>query len=419
VAVERSLISRVVVRPDDLPLVLRQGVRPNHFHDEELQELWQFIVDHYAEYGRGPDREALALEFGEMRYGKPQNSTQYYIDTLLNDHRLVCTREMLAEAAVLVKGSEDEKGDHEAALRLLHDSLITIEQETSLTEDSDTADATAAFERFRNIEERGVMTGIPSGFPFIDAVTGGLQVEQFIVIAGPQKAGKSSILLKMAVAAQLAGYKVLFFSFEMSNEEQENRYWSLSAGVSLFNLTQGGLKPKDWTALDAARVEVEALVPLTWVHDMRRVTTLAGIEAKIDMYSPDIVFVDGMYLMDAEVPGTTNTDTKALTVVSRGMKRMAQNLKITVVGSTQALEWKIGKKQGITTNAIGYTSGFGQDADLLIGLEHAVDQVARMRIMDARNAERQETHVKFDWSKGIIEEDAEWVDKGDDSDDLD
>ena len=42
--------------------------------------------------------------------------------------------------------------------------------------------------------------------------------EQFILFAGQAKAGKSWLMIKSAIAAQEAGKKVLFITFEMSRE---------------------------------------------------------------------------------------------------------------------------------------------------------------------------------------------------------
>jgi replicative DNA helicase len=414
--VERQLISRVVARPEDLPAILRQNVQAKHFHDDELAEVWQFIVDHYSEYGQGPDSEAVRLEFGDFRFNKPANPTQYYVDKLLDDHRLVRTKEVLAEGLSAIKGTRDEPGDHEEALALLHAGLVSIEQETSLTDDTDTSDWSEAFARYREIEEKGdAMTGIATGFPFIDMATGGWQAEQLVIVAGPQKAGKSSALVKMAQAAQAAGYKVLFFSFEMSNQEQIDRYISLMAGVSKWNMKHGKLTKAEWHRLEAIRATSEQMVPITWVHDVRRTTTIAGIEAKIDQHSPDIVFIDGVYMMDAGVKGKTGRDWEALAVLTAGLKRMAQNLKLPVVGSTQALESKFSKKDGLQTKAIGYSATFGQDADVLIGFEKADDNKrARMKIMDARDAGQGTSYIVFDWDTGTIEEDAEYEEDDDD-----
>jgi replicative DNA helicase len=406
----------VVARPEDLPVVLRQNVQAKHFHDDELAEVWQFIVDHFSEYGRGPDNEAVRLEFGDFRFGKPANQTQYYVDKLLDDHRLVRTKEILADAVQLIKGSDDEPGDHDAALGLLHVGLVSIEQETSLTDDTDTSDWSEAFARYHEIEEKGdTMTGIPTGFPFIDRATGGWQPEQLVIVAGPQKAGKSSALVKMAQAAQAARKRSIFFSFEMANNEQDDRYISLMAGVSKWNMKHGQLSRKEWAKLEAARITSEQLIPITWVHDVRRTTTIAGIEAKIDQYSPDIVFIDGVYMMDAGVKGKTGRDWEALAVLTAGLKRMAQNLKLPVIGSTQALESKFSKKDGLQTKAIGYSATFGQDADVLIGFEKADDNKrARMRIMDARDAGQGTSYIVFDWDTGTIEEDAEYEEDDDD-----
>ena len=70
--------------------------------------------------------------------------------------------------------------------------------------------------------------------------------------------------------------------------------------------------------------------------DITATTTPSGLSGKIDEHRPDIVFVDGIYLMENEAghqPGTA----QAYTSLSRSMKRLAQRTGCPVVGTMQAL----------------------------------------------------------------------------------
>ena len=57
------------------------------------------------------------------------------------------------------------------------------------------------------------LLGIPTGFPTIDTVTGGLQRGQLITIVAPPKTGKTTLALQMAHNVHLDGNVVMFQSF--------------------------------------------------------------------------------------------------------------------------------------------------------------------------------------------------------------
>ena len=88
------------------------------------------------------------------------------------------------------------------------------------------------YEEMRHMVDEGTLTGILTGFPTYDNITGGFHDEQFILFAGQAKAGKSWLMMKSAIAAQESGKKVLFVTFEMSlNELGYARYDALVSGT--------------------------------------------------------------------------------------------------------------------------------------------------------------------------------------------
>jgi hypothetical protein len=117
-----------------------------------------------------------------------------------------------------------------------------------------------------------------------------------------------------------------------------------------------------------------------------------------------VVYVDGMYMMEDE-NGEAKGSPQALTNLTRGFKKMAQNLQIPIAISTQVLLWKMDRKRGVTTGSIGYASSFAQDSDVLIGVEKTEDDnICKVKILDGRNVKRMEILVLWDWDEGTFEE---------------
>jgi replicative DNA helicase len=111
--------------------------------------------------------------------------------------------------------------------------------------------------------------------------------------------------------------------------------------------------------------------------------------------------------MDDE-EGEPKGSPQALTNITRSLKRLAQRFDIPVVSTTQVLSWKLNNKKtrAVTADAIGYTSSFAQDADLILGVERNpdIDDQAIIRVVSARSAPTGEVHIKWDWATMEFEE---------------
>ena len=158
--------------------------------------------------------------------------------------------------------------------------------------------------------------------------------------------------------------------------------------------------------------------PFVVTEDTSSLTTVSALAAKVKEFKPDILFVDGVYLMDDE-NGEPKGSPQALTNITRSLKRLAQNADIPVIGTTQVLSWKLGNKKSrkITADSIGYTSSFAQDSDLIVGVESDpdIDNQSIIRVVLARSAPLGEIRINWDWKNMDFTEVGE--DDGDDDSD--
>ena len=82
-----------------------------------------------------------------------------------------------------------------------------------------------AMERLEWVQKTDGLTGVPSGFPALDAITRGWQDGNLIVIGARPGHGKSAIALNMAVAAAVDNnIPTAFFTLEMANSAAK-RLW--------------------------------------------------------------------------------------------------------------------------------------------------------------------------------------------------
>lgn len=399
--IERGLISSIIVSGTIQP-ALDARVTAEFFGAEEHQRAWRYISEHYASYGKVPSVKALKRELPNYTVVRPAEPLDYYLNEVRDQRKHSLITVGMLSAADSMKADEVDK-----AIASLQTSIQQAALEVSVLKDTNLVETWQR--RLQEYEERmkqdHKLRGIPTGFHTLDYNLLGMQPEQLWTIIGLPKSGKSTLLLRIAINAHESGASPLFIGFEMSNEEQESRYDAMVAGINHLDLLSGRLSPENFAKVSKALARRKSMHPFHLSHDMTSALTLTGIAGKIEQYKPSLVVVDGAYMMDDE-NGQDKGTPQALTNITRGFKRLAQHYKIPILISTQALYSKYTKSKGLDANAVGYSSSFVQDSDVVIGAESTEedDSIKLLRIIEARNAARKAFNVHWDWDSGEFSE---------------
>ena len=183
------------------------------------------------------------------------------------------------------------------------------------------------------------MTGTPSGFRDIDAITGGFQPGNLIIVAARPAMGKSAIVANIAEnVAVKRELPVAFFSLEMSEVELAQRFIACRARISGDKLRKGQVSQKDWPKVVRACNELEQ-APL-WFDDSSDLGLL-DLRAKArrlhaqtqDKGGLGLVIVDYLQLMRADDPRANRVE--QVGQMSRGLKILARELEVPVLAISQ------------------------------------------------------------------------------------
>lgn len=400
---ELHLISKVITEKD-LSVPVKLGIKPDHMTGE-WADIWRWLLEFHREHGAVPTERVLEKEYGGITlYDSSDETFSRLSEEIFDAYRKRCIMDALQPA---ITSLNDD--DVSAAVIALTSGLQKAAVETARLRDVDIIqnweNRINRYDEMRNTPN--ALRGIPTGFHGLDKITHGLRPQQFVVFAGEPKRGKSLFALILANSAHIHGKRPLFVSFEMSIEEQEARYDSLISKVPYTRILSGDLDNKDMIKIRKALSIRKNMQPFVFSEDTSSLTTISALASKVREYNPDVLFVDGVYLMDDE-EGEPKGSPQALTNITRGLKRLAQRFDIPVVSTTQVLSWKLQnrKTRAVTADAIGYTSSFAQDADLVLGVERNpdIDDQAIIRVVLARTAPTGEVHVKWDWNTMEFEE---------------
>lgn len=180
------------------------------------------------------------------------------------------------------------------------------------------------------------LTGTPSGFADLDALTGGFQPGNLIVLAARPSMGKSAAATNIAeYAAVEAGVPVALFSLEMSETELAHRFLASQARVSSDDLRKGRVRAEKWPKVLKA-VEKLARAPI-FVDDSSDMSVLelrAKSRRLAARHGLGLVVVDYLQLMRPEGrPDSSRVE--QIGQISRGLKILARELEVPVIAVSQ------------------------------------------------------------------------------------
>jgi len=183
------------------------------------------------------------------------------------------------------------------------------------------------------------LTGTPSGFRDIDALTGGFQPGNLIIVAARPAMGKSALVANIAEnVAVKRGLPVAFFSMEMSEVELAQRFIACRARLPGDKLRKGQVSQKDWPKVIRACQELEK-APL-WFDDSSDLGIL-DLRAKARrLHAKEqergglaLIVVDYMQLMRSDDPRANRVE--QVGQMSRGLKILARELDCPVMAISQ------------------------------------------------------------------------------------
>lgn len=403
---ELRLVSKII-RERDIKPALDRGVQASWFVNPEAKMMWEVLVEHYQKYSVVPTPVTVKDILPGCRILDVQESFDYIVDAFCEWRINGLTVEAVQKANLAV---DDQ--DFAGARELLYQELAKIDDAATSGQTNDvdltktTEERIARYLALRDLPDD--LLGISTGFPTIDEATQGLQCGQLITLVATPKTGKSTLVEAIAKNVHDQDFVPLLISFEMSNDEQSSRIDSMVANMAHVKLQTGRIDDRDERRL-RERLGKMADSPATFhlVADPASVSTVSLIGAKLDQYDPDVLFIDGAYLMRDEVTGEYNTPT-ALTNITRSLKRLAQKRGIPIFIATQALTWKT-KGGKLTGDSIGYSSSFFQDSDVILGLqkideEEESQEERLLRILASRNCPNTSVVLVWLWSEGRFEE---------------
>ncbi len=232
--------------------------------------------------------------------------------------------------------------------------------------------AIRVMERMETLKDKKEgITGVPSGFYEMDAITAGWQPSDFIVVAARPAMGKSAFMLSCAKnAAMDYGHPVLIFSLEMAAEQLVQRLISAEIQVNANKIRTGKLTPFEFQKFSDTLKKFSD-VPIyindaegMSIYDIRVKARRLKVEKNIGM-----IIIDYLQLI-REGKGKRNRNREQeIASISRSLKELAKELNIPVIALAQLsrqVESRPDKKPMLSD--LRESGAIEQDADMVLFL---------------------------------------------------
>jgi len=215
-------------------------------------------------------------------------------------------------------------------------------------------------------EDDNNLTGIDTGYPLVNQLTGGWQDTNLIIIAARPSIGKSDLAINLTVNAAITGKKVALFSLEMSDTELVKRIISITTELYKNKIKRGNLTPEDWSQIMKMRTEVLDNIIIQDDHSLTT-SQLRGICKNLKLkHGIDMVVLDYLQLMSGVKKGGNREN--EVTEISRACKVVAGDIKVPLIALSQlsrAVENRGGDKRPILAD-LRESGAIENDANLVI-----------------------------------------------------
>ena len=364
---EKSILSLMMQYPDRfIRRALGDGMKAEMFHHHG--KLFGEMVDFHAIHNSldlAAFSQALHLAGRIEGLGGPAIFAEVYTYAAGGGSGWEIYVGQLREAyarrlAITTAQKLSESDDSEDAIRNAEDALAAIREAVSgprraLDANAATAEFLAALQYDY---EAGELPGVSTGFPELDAISGGLRPGELWVVAAKSTRGKSVLMFQIAAEFLTVGKRVAIFSIELMTREVIGRLVTVIGRINFGCVTQ----PRTATKRDMAGIQsaAETLAASNLHVDASAGQTLDSIRGEAQRIRDangeiNLVVVD--YIQICGVDRVKNEmREREIARISGGLKQLAKELRCPVLTASQLND------QGQTRES----RSIEQDADALL-----------------------------------------------------
>ncbi|MBQ5605663.1 MAG: replicative DNA helicase [Prevotella sp.] len=247
-------------------------------------------------------------------------------------------RQLISFASVVATKAFDETVDVDELMQDTEKNLFELSQKNMKQDYSHVEPVVNEAIRIlqKAAENKGELTGIPTGYAKLDDMTAGWQASDLVIIAGRPAMGKTSFALSLAKNIAVDYQRpIAFFSLEMNNVQLANRLMSNVCEIEGKKILNGQLDAEEWKRLDAnvGRLANSPIyvddTPGMSIFELRTKARRLVREKNVQ-----VIMIDYLQLMNAN-GARFGSRQEEVSTISRSLKGLAKELNIPILALSQ------------------------------------------------------------------------------------
>jgi replicative DNA helicase len=344
---EKGVLCSLLLSPREVADICVLRLRPDAFYIPAHQIIYNLILE-FGDKSKPIDfvslKQALKDRNQLEEIGGPEGlsalfsfvptaaNASYYIDIVREKFVL---RRLILTCNKLSTQCYDQQGEIEPLLDDAEKEIFAITGEHVKTEIVPTKDLVMeAIEQIEKLyENRGSVTGLPTGFIELDRMTSGLHAAEMIVIAARPSMGKTALAMNIAEHVSIdVGKPVAVFSLEMSSQQLVQRLLCSRAKVDLQHVRNGFLSERDFPSLTAAASQLAAAKMYIDDTPGLTVTELRAKSRRMrSQYGIELIVIDYLQLLRSTSRRAQDNRQLEISEISGGIKALAKELNLPII----------------------------------------------------------------------------------------
>ncbi len=417
---EQSVLGAILLAPEMLSVAL-EYIRPETFYVEQHKELFRLMVAMYTTGTQAEQMDYVVVLNEAVRQGIFENEAEgrRYLTSLVETvpsadniasyckilAEKYCARSLATVARDLLKevtmGTESAQTLLDSAEQRIYDirqgrdthGLVPIRD--------------VMVDTYRHLgdisgPDREKYVGAKTGFSRLDAVTGGMNNSDLVILAARPGMGKTSFALNLASnVTRRTGRTVAIYSLEMGLEQLASRMISTEALVNAHKLRTGRMEPAEWNRIASS---ADVLSRMNIMLSEATGITVSAMKAQLRrVKNLGMVVIDYLQLMDAPL----KSDNRVLVIsdITRNLKLMAKELNVPVLLLSQlnrGVESRTDKRPMMSD--LRESGSIEQDADIIMFLyndfyyqKEKTDAAVEVECIVAKNRHGSTGTIKMIW----------------------
>lgn len=281
-------------------------------------------------------------------------------------------RELIKSSTEIIRKSFEDEADVYDLIASADNEISKINEYSvrggSFKHVSDSSTKSLESAKRREImRKEGKTSGITTGLKELNALTGGWQPSDLIIIAARPGMGKTSLMLKHALTAALVNVPVCIYTLEMSDERLTDNLLLMLSDVEKDKFKNGFMSQDDWSNIAYSKSKLDKLpiyIDPNPSVSMRYIKANSVVMAKKGKCG--LILIDYLQLVDVSSDERNRNREQEVAKASREAKVIAKQLNIPVILLCQLsreVEKRADKKPQLSD--LRESGAIEQDADVV------------------------------------------------------